>query len=571
MANRAAIYARVSTDTGKQDTDRQITKLVEIAQKKGYKAVDVFSDNISGYIKDRPELGKLLNVIESNPKYYSLILVDEISRIGRNPIDARNIIDNLSSKGVPIFLADLNQYTIDYKGQRNSIINIMLQLSMEYANMESQQMKQRSHDGRLNKAKKGEYMGGIMVPYGYDRVNKKLEINEGEATHIRQVFQWCADGHGCNYIARQLNNSNVPTKRAILSNGERVKVRNMLIKPENLKWHYLTIRNILRNSLYMGERKTMGITVDCPSIVSKELFDRAQLRLNNTKHSVTNKKYCFMLKGQLYCSICGRIMSGRYNGEYGKDKFYCCLSRSRGTSCGNGAINIDYLESVMYDVIVNNFIKANSLTLNDDVIKDLNKIVNDLNVDFVHFQQQRKSLTEKSKKLLDIYLEEDISKAEFESKRNEIDIELKKVEIRINELQKQLIDAKSNIETISKKSDVELLNNKTDRLILKDVFDRAFDRLYILKLDREISFGFIKLYGGKYAVLLLTTNGYYGRQKKNYKYKFIPPSLLMNNPVFDERDNTLVSNTDTLLKEFRLYEWDNIPQCNTLCFQDALI
>lgn len=558
MSKIAAVYARVSTNTGKQDTDRQINKLVEIANSKGYKKVDVFADTISGYTKDRPELNKLMKTVNVDPKHYGLILADEISRIGRSPVDTRNIIDEISAKGVPIFLADLNQYTIDEKGQRNSIVNVILQMTMEFANIESQQMKERAHSGRLNKARKGEYMGGIMVPYGYSRVEKKLVIEENEAIHIRTMFQLASEGRGCNFIARHLNNSKIPTKRAIMADGKRVKVRNMIMKPENIKWHYNNVRYILRNSLYMGVRETMGVTVECPAIVSKELFDKVQLRLDNTVKTTSEVKYEYLLRSKLICAVCGKVMSGRYNPDSGADKSYKCLSHSRGHSCGNGGININYIESVVYDAIINLMIKINKFTINDDVLDGLKKKIEEASVNYQHFLRLKKDVETKNKKLLDVYLSETITEKEFKSRRKTFEADVVKYSEKVSEFKQQKLELEETLNKVQNSSDIKLVSSESDRNILRDVFNASFDKLYFKKLDKTQSIAYMRMYSGKFYAFLLTTDGYYGRTKKAYKYKYIIPKMLYSQPKIDWRDNVLVS-SGILEKEFKIYPWFEIP------------
>ena len=81
---RAVIYARVSSTTDRQSTDRQVIDLTDFATKSNYKVVKVFEEHISGAKKntERPVLLECLEFAESNS--IDVVLCSELSRLGRN-------------------------------------------------------------------------------------------------------------------------------------------------------------------------------------------------------------------------------------------------------------------------------------------------------------------------------------------------------------------------------------------------------------------------------------------------------------------------------------------------------
>lgn len=83
---RVALLVRVSTD--KQDYNRQITELQEHCEKMGYEVMRVFANKGSGTKKneDRSEIMEMLAYIEENK--IDKVCVLEISRLGRNTLEA---------------------------------------------------------------------------------------------------------------------------------------------------------------------------------------------------------------------------------------------------------------------------------------------------------------------------------------------------------------------------------------------------------------------------------------------------------------------------------------------------
>ena len=58
MVQRVAIYARVST--GHQDTQRQVAELEALADRAGYRVIEVVTETASGKRDARPERKKIM-------------------------------------------------------------------------------------------------------------------------------------------------------------------------------------------------------------------------------------------------------------------------------------------------------------------------------------------------------------------------------------------------------------------------------------------------------------------------------------------------------------------------------
>lgn len=100
---RAAIYARVSTD--RQSTENQLRELRQAAQRLGWNVVGEFVDNgISGAKgrKDRPQLDAMLKGVSR--KDFDVVASWSVDRLGRSLIDLVNMLQELHSTGVDLYL-----------------------------------------------------------------------------------------------------------------------------------------------------------------------------------------------------------------------------------------------------------------------------------------------------------------------------------------------------------------------------------------------------------------------------------------------------------------------------------
>ncbi len=100
---RAALYARVSTD--RQSTENQLRELRQAAERLGWEVVQEFVDRgISGAKgrKDRPQLDALLKGVAR--KDFDVVASWSVDRLGRSLIDLVNMLQELHSTGVDLYL-----------------------------------------------------------------------------------------------------------------------------------------------------------------------------------------------------------------------------------------------------------------------------------------------------------------------------------------------------------------------------------------------------------------------------------------------------------------------------------
>ncbi|MBI2171681.1 MAG: recombinase family protein [Chloroflexi bacterium] len=182
-------------------------------------------------------------------------------------------------------------------------------------------------DAMYRKAARGEGLG--RPPYGYHLgPSGKLEEVPEQGQVVRLIFHlYLEQGLGLRNIVRELNNQGHRTLR-----GQ--------------NWSMVSIRDILRNSAYVGTYRRFGLRLprSHPPIVDREVFRRAQdLLESRTPRRRQASPQPFLLSGLAVCSQCGNHMIGvtrrqswrnkdgqRMHGVY---RYYQCQSRTNQSVC----------------------------------------------------------------------------------------------------------------------------------------------------------------------------------------------------------------------------------------------
>ncbi len=143
---KVVILVRVSTEG--QEYQRQITELSEYCRKMDWEIIKVFSNKISGVVKneERKEIQDLIEFVKHNQIQRVVCL--EISRIGRNTLEALKTIQILNENGVSLFVKNYNLETLDGDGKVNPVTSLICTILLEVASMERLTIKERMESGR---------------------------------------------------------------------------------------------------------------------------------------------------------------------------------------------------------------------------------------------------------------------------------------------------------------------------------------------------------------------------------------------------------------------------------------
>lgn len=140
------ILARVSTD--KQEYERQLVELRDYCNKMGWEVVREFSNKVSGAvsIEDREEIMSLVEYVRANEVKRVVCL--EISRLGRNTLEALKVIQILNDNKVSLYVKNYNLETLTADGKVNPVTSLICTILLEVASMERLTIKERMASGR---------------------------------------------------------------------------------------------------------------------------------------------------------------------------------------------------------------------------------------------------------------------------------------------------------------------------------------------------------------------------------------------------------------------------------------
>ena len=144
--DKVVILARVSTD--KQEYQRQVNELTDYCQRVGWSVEAVFSNKVSGAkrMEERAEIMDLIAYVKENA--ISKVVCLEISRLGRNTLEALKVIQVLNENGVSLYVKNYNLETLNPDGKVNPVASLICTILLEIASMERLTIKERMASGR---------------------------------------------------------------------------------------------------------------------------------------------------------------------------------------------------------------------------------------------------------------------------------------------------------------------------------------------------------------------------------------------------------------------------------------
>ena len=154
---KGVIYARVSSEGDRQNTDRQVADLKSYAAVAGLDVVRVFTEKASGANDDRPVLAECLDWCCAGGA--EILLVSEISRLGRSVKVIVDAVDRLTKAGVCIHFQDTNVDTLLPDGSENTYATMLVTMLGLGAQMARQLIMGRLNSGRRHAIENGAVMG----------------------------------------------------------------------------------------------------------------------------------------------------------------------------------------------------------------------------------------------------------------------------------------------------------------------------------------------------------------------------------------------------------------------------
>jgi site-specific DNA recombinase len=353
-----AFWGRVSTEDN-QDPESsrgwQLTRARALVAPHGGRIVAEFFDvdkSRSIPPQRRPEASRLLAALADPARGFSAVVVGEPQRAFYGN-QFGNTFPIFAHYGVPLWVPEVGG-PIDPDNEAHDLI---MSVFGGVSKGERNRIKIRVRTAMAAQAQlEGRFLGG-RPPYGYKLIDAgphpnpakaadgkrlhRLAIDEKAAAIVRRIFDEFLAGAGLKTIAEQL------TRDGIACPSASDPVRNQ--HRCGIAWSMSAVRVIITNPRYTGRQvwnrqRTDEVLIDVndvalghtarmrwndqdqwvwsdaivhPPIIDEETFGRAAevqaaRRLRPPVHRPHRSKHDYVLRGLLYCGVCGRKMQGHW-------------------------------------------------------------------------------------------------------------------------------------------------------------------------------------------------------------------------------------------------------------------
>src|SRR5258708_808284 len=319
---RAAMYARVSPrgQAQTQTIDQQVTRLEAYIQQKSWQLElehKYLDDGYSGASLARPALDSLRD--RSVLAEFDVVVITAPERLARNYLHQLVGLDELERRHIQVEFLD--QSMSDDPHDR-----LLVQIRGAVAEYERTLITERTRRGRLQKYRQQQLLPWTHTLFGY-RVDPAhpcdpagVQVDATESALVEHMFSWYLEPSGTLYgVAHHLTQLGIPTPMG------------------KARWSSSTVRNLLRNSAYIGtayanrwatepakrrrsalqapeargasqaERPEQEwIAVPVPALIDVETFEQVQDKLahNQQTASRNNTVHDYLLRGLVSCGLC---------------------------------------------------------------------------------------------------------------------------------------------------------------------------------------------------------------------------------------------------------------------------
>lgn len=345
----ACIYTRLSKDDGDKPESDSIGNQKALIRDfiKNHPEIQVVSekadDGYSGVNFERPGFKEMMDEIRAGQ--VDCVIVKDLSRFGRNYIEAGNYIERVFPFIGVRFIAINDSYDSKDQNQSDSLI-IPFKNLINDAYCKDISVKIRT---QLDiKRKKGEFIGAFAV-YGYlkdPKDHNKLVVDTFASEVVRAIFRWKLEGLSQGDIADRLNAQGVLCPMEYkLSLG--MKVQTNFRANRKAVWSWSSVSRILKNEIYTGvlvqgkvstpnykvkkfmekdESEWIRVEQSHEAIIDEDTFRVTQELLKKDVRRGPERGKVYPLSGYLVCADCGQNMIRKSAVSGGKKYFYYVCS-----------------------------------------------------------------------------------------------------------------------------------------------------------------------------------------------------------------------------------------------------
>jgi len=352
-----AIYTRKSVEKeGSKSIKEQTLRGIDLAKKLDTPYEVYVDDGISGTlpIDKRPDFSRMIDDIEDGR--INAVYAYHHDRIERNP-QVRFIFNDILRKNNVRLFTDAGEIDLhsDEQEMLGDMISVMSKFHVRTTKKRVKNaVKRNIAEGRIH---------GIMA-YGYMRgENSMMVINPEEAEVVKLIYSLNLQGQGFVNIAKELDRRGIPTRYKTLTESgiaatKTYEVKNPYTGEVEVKgkgsagWVQATVRGILYNPIYKGERKHLDKYYHVPQliIIEPDLWDKVYKQIKaRQKPRGKESNYKYLLNGVMVCGKCGKRMTGRQMQNRGYS--YRCVDKrqKQGNRCDNRDIRGERLEEIIWN------------------------------------------------------------------------------------------------------------------------------------------------------------------------------------------------------------------------------
>lgn len=418
------IYARYSSHSQREESiEGQLRECHDFALKNGLTIIGEYCDRaLSGKTDNRPQFQKLIK--DSEKGQFEAVIMYTLDRFARNRYDSAIYKAKLKKNGVRVFYAK--------QPMPDTPEGIILESVLEgYAEYYSENLSRNIKRGMKENALQCIATGGAGLALGYTvGEDRKYQIDPVGAKIVQEIFQMYADGMSATQIINYCNEKGYKTSRGNAFNKN-------------------SLRTMLKNDKYIGVYRFMDVVVEggVPAIISKELFDKVQAKLQHTYTArARNKaKEDYLLTTKLFCGHCGSPMVGESGtSKTGKLYFYYkCIGRKQKHVCTKKVENKDWIEELVTRFTVQEVLTDENI---DRIATKAMEIIEKESEDTTYLEGLQNELKEVQNKIKNIMtaIEQGIITSTTKDRLEELESEKNEIEGRIarEEIKKPLLTKK---------------------------------------------------------------------------------------------------------------------------------
>lgn len=397
MKDKVIIWSRCSTTN--QEIESQKKETIEYAKSLGYNETNfVYIGSVGAsavkmnniYMKDIEQLYSLLN-----SGSVSAVVCWHLNRLARNDTKAMEIKEMLIKTNTQLHIKEPSITLFNSNGDLDSGAELCFSIFATMSKQQAEELKSKAKRGKARNIENRLYNGG-RVPFGYVLNGNKIEIDIPTSLIIKEAFEtFSRGGISIRALAREYESRGIS------------------------KLNFSALYKMLLNENYSNGRIY-------EPIISTELFNKVQevLQQNNMNipHQYVNFNYCNKL---LKCS-CGANYTSTskqyFCNRLGKEEFKNIHHDKN--------IAVPHLDGVVLVIALHIKSKLSKLDISKEKEENLKQSQSLLQKNYKMITDNQK-VESKKERLKELYINGDITKSDYEKRKNKLETEYNENNIKI--------------------------------------------------------------------------------------------------------------------------------------------